>query len=74
MKKLLILIPLIFSGCNNTNTPVVNAETTKFSMNCTNDLVTNKNTDYNIYRCENDEVICYMAHHDDASLQCSFKE
>lgn len=67
------LVPVLFLlGCqphNHTVVPAAQAESVQVSMNCVSAA------EGGLYRCENDEVVCYKyVGHRKGGLQCQFKE
>ena len=63
MRYAIILLALALSACDE-GAPRTQ---TKYGMDCTGYL----NTNHSIYRCENEEAICYD--HDE-HLSCKFKQ
>lgn len=69
--RYLLLFVLLLTVCScdegRDDAPVRNKTTAKYAMDCSHRL----NEDHDIYRCENDEAICYD--HDE-HLACKFKQ
>ena len=63
-----LLTVILVAACAD-NYPVEDTAAQRYAMRCTKDI-SPRNFQGRVYRCENDEVICYDSGH---GLQCQWK-